>query len=1256
MQHLRFSFSALRLALVALALCLLFSLAGSVSAAGTWEYIGSPGFSTFNIQNPALAFDSSGTPYVAFRDADPNPPSSVGKLTVKKFDGTNWVTVGSRGFTPTKVSGVTIAIDGTVPYVAYTSITDNKAKVMKFESGSWTDLNSSTLPGSLVTLPSLVVDAGTPYLAYVDTTSPSTAKVMKYVSGAWTAIGSFAAGYGPYSSHGLRNYGDTLYLAYLDSDHIDKLTVKKLESGTWSLVGAAGFSPDVPGFLSLALDGIGTPYVSFQDASGKATVMKFNGTSWGMVGSGVVSTGITDFISLDIDSSGKPYVGFRGGDGGSKATVMKFDGTSWNALGGAGFSEGMVQEPFLKVNGDTPYMVFSLLGSPYWGVLMKYDPSPTVTAFAASSVTDSFDIPITTFTATGDAPVVGYGITDRPIPPSAGSSNWSSTAPTTYTVPELGTYTLYPWVKDSANRVSRVYGSPVTVQVTASAIVVGSDADSGPGSLRSAISNSAASGVITFDDDYTIELDSPLTIDRDLTIDGTTNTVILDGQNTTRVIEIIVDRRVSLRTLTIRNGSNCCDGGGVLNNGHLVAKTVTFTNNHADYSGALANFPGATLTVTGSTFSSNSANISGGAIYNWNGDVDITTTTFSSNSADSGGAIFNDTTGTLNITDSTLENNTADDSDGGAIYNLVGTTTLTRTTVKGNIAQDRGGGIKTESPLNIIDSIINENNGVRGAGVFNLNAPFMMAGSSVTGNTANEDGGGIYNEGSGTVEIDDSTLDGNKSGDDGGALFNDTGATLNVRSSTLSNNTADNDNDGTGNGGALYNRGKGHAHSLTASTNHAEYGGAVYTRNTASGDFKVTNSTISGNTAAQDGGGIYTDHTGTLEIANVTLSDNTAPANRGGGISHSNAQDPSSVLALKNSIIANSVNGADCKTTGTVTGKNSLIKKTGADACNLTDGANGNLIGREPRLVPLALNGGSNKTHKLENDSPAIDAGDQTTCDDAATVNKLDQRSKARDDLQCDIGGFELTGDDSNTVELTPQTGQMRTFGPVRAGIKSEGATNPLAVTITRSFRTEINIIPARWNIGAQVNTGLNVTLDLCYTSTELGSVNENNLKMYRKPTGGSWSEFGTPAISVTGTNRCARVTGVGGFSEWALGTEPPAAPTATALVRFRSRYNAAKQRVRVGWQTGSELEIVGFNLWRKTGNGKWVKLNDEMIAAKHIGELTGDKYARRDAKIKTGKTYYYKLELVHAGGSSEWSDEVKVKTKSNAKTKDKTK
>lgn len=479
-------------------------------------------------------------------------------------------------------------------------------------------------------------------------------------------------------------------------------------------------------------------------------------------------------------------------------------------------------------------------------------------------------------------------------------------------------------------------------------------------------------------------------------------------------------------------------------------------------------------------------------------------------------------------------------------------------------------------------------------------------------------------------------------------MFNDTDATFNISRSTLSNNTADSDNNGTGNGGALYNRGRGHALALTAAFNKGEYGGALYNRSSTSGDLTLTNSTISSNTATQDGGGSYTDQVGTLQVVNVTLSDNTAPANSGAGISHSNAQDPNSTLVLKNSIIANSVNGADCKTTGTVTGKNNLVKQTGANACNLTDGSNGNLIGREPRLTPLAAYGGPTKTHRLENDSPAIDAGDQTTCDDVTMVNKLDQRSKSRDDLQCDIGGFELTSEDSSTVQLTPQTGQMRTFGPMRAGLKSDG-THPGAVTITRSPVTEINLIPARWNIGAQVNSGLDVKLDLCYTASELGSLNESNLKVYRKPSGGNWTEVGTPTISVSGAHRFAAVSGVTGFIEWALGTQPPAAHTAADIGNVSGTVNTKGHAV-VRWDTSNESRIVGFNVYRRVtrkddaDKRELKQINAVLIPAKHPGTLTGDTYRFVDKAAKPGTTYRYRVEVIHNTGERVWTNMVRVR------------
>lgn len=100
--------------------------------------------------------------------------------------------------------------------------------------------------------------------------------------------------------------------------------------------------------------------------------------------------------------------------------------------------------------------------------------------------------------------------------------------------------------------------------------------------------------------------------------------------------------------------------------------------------------------------------------------------------------------------------------------------------------------------------------------------------------------------------------------------------------------------------------------------------------------------------------------------------------------------------------------------------------------------------------------------------------------------------------------------------------------------------------------------------------------------------------------------------------------------------------PTAASLVSFRAR--PAKVGVKVRWQTGSELQITGFNVWRQTGTGKWKQLNAEIISAKHMGGIQGAAYRFRDKSANTDKVYRYKLEILNASGEPAWSDVVKVR------------
>ena len=90
---------------------------------------------------------------------------------------------------------------------------------------------------------------------------------------------------------------------------------------------------------------------------------------------------------------------------------------------------------------------------------------PVVTGFIATTPTATLNIPITIFTATDNIGVAGYQVTTSAAKPSADAIGWAGAPPSTYTVANDGTYTLYPWAKDTVGNVSAVFGTPRTVVV-----------------------------------------------------------------------------------------------------------------------------------------------------------------------------------------------------------------------------------------------------------------------------------------------------------------------------------------------------------------------------------------------------------------------------------------------------------------------------------------------------------------------------------------------------------------------------------------------------------------------------------------------------------------------------------------------------------------------------------------------------------------------------------------------------------------------
>jgi hypothetical protein len=215
-------------------------------------------------------------------------------------------------------------------------------------------------------------------------------------------------------------------------------------------------------------------------------------------------------------------------------------------------------------------------------------------------------------------------------------------------------------------------------------LVVTSNGDSGPGTLRDVIAGAPAGATITFATIGTISLTSgELVINKPLNIQGPGAQVLAiqraDGTNAFRLFNIL-GRGVSISDLTLENGlisdqGDYDDGAGILNRGALILTRCVLAGHDAmgEYSrgGALCNQWSAGLIVVGCTFAENHASggySEGGAIYNY-GQLAITNSTFSGNSAGGwGGAIHNDMMSQGTVIDScTFTGNAAEA--GGGIFN-----------------------------------------------------------------------------------------------------------------------------------------------------------------------------------------------------------------------------------------------------------------------------------------------------------------------------------------------------------------------------------------------------------------------------------------------------------------------------------------------------------------------------------------------------------------------------------------------------------
>jgi len=301
-------------------------------------------------------------------------------------------------------------------------------------------------------------------------------------------------------------------------------------------------------------------------------------------------------------------------------------------------------------------------------------------------------------------------------------------------------------------------------------------------------------------------------------------------------------------------------------------------------------------------------------------------------------AVFEIASGaTVSLSGMTIKNGLPDNAFGGGVFSY-GTLTIANCVVTGNVAKGGyGGGIGSYGPVTITGSTISGNSASFGGGIAATDSLTII--NSTVANNSGLGAGGIYSNG--MLAISGSTFTGNTATSTvpkvsrGAALFQDDGSYGSITNSTFSGNVAAN------NGAAIFNL------SVALTT-------------------VIQNSTIAGNTGVGS-----SDFLGKLIFAGALLANNV------GGDCFNNS--PSTSQGYN------------------VTDDNTCGLASSTDKQNVTPGA-----GLDPK--GLQNNGGPTQTIALLSTSPALNAIPAANC-----TLSTDQRGTSRPQGgACDAGAYEL--------------------------------------------------------------------------------------------------------------------------------------------------------------------------------------------------------------------------------------------------------
>ena len=278
-------------------------------------------------------------------------------------------------------------------------------------------------------------------------------------------------------------------------------------------------------------------------------------------------------------------------------------------------------------------------------------------------------------------------------------------------------------------------GLSLSITTLAATILVSNGNNDGAGSLRNAILLAQNGDQILFQGAFSVQLQTPLYLDKTVTITG------VPGARITRTFGTQPFRLITVDNFTPRSGviffqnlvfsdgnaligaairnfypsfevANCTFENNIgpaitsnTNSTQVIIRQSIFRNNQSDFASGFDNFAG-TATLEQCDFYGNIATIDGGAIFVSGGTVHIRRCTLRGNRATNGGAIAA-SNATVTIVNSTITGNRASNSGAGIALGSNTTLAMHSSTINGNSAPT-GGAIRQvlSSTATLVNTIL----------------------------------------------------------------------------------------------------------------------------------------------------------------------------------------------------------------------------------------------------------------------------------------------------------------------------------------------------------------------------------------------------------------------------------------------------------------------------------------------------------------------------------------------------------------------